>query len=139
MATKLAPFSRLSTATSSGYFSSAPRPLLPARATNEGVVKFNQVGKPVETTSVRHCLPELAKHVAGSDPGNIKKLGNTKSGDAAFVGSQEVNGPFHSGRGSQYCSHDFQKLLKNHRILSSMSRKGDYWDNAVAESFFGSL
>jgi len=46
---------------------------------------------------------------------------------------------FHSDRGSQYCSRDFQKLLKNHGILSSMSRKGDCWDNAVAESFFGSL
>ena len=46
---------------------------------------------------------------------------------------------FHSDRGSQYCSHDFQNLLKNHGILSSMSRKGDCWDNAVAESFFGSL
>jgi len=46
---------------------------------------------------------------------------------------------FHSDRGSQYCSHDFQKLLKNHGVLSSMSRKGDCWDNAVAESFFGSL
>ena len=46
---------------------------------------------------------------------------------------------FHSDRGRQYCSHDFQKLLKNHGILTSMSRKGDCWDNAVAESFFGSL
>ena len=46
---------------------------------------------------------------------------------------------FHSDRGSQYCSHDFQKLLKNHGMLSSMSRKGECWDNAVAESFFGSL
>ena len=46
---------------------------------------------------------------------------------------------FHSDRGSQYCSHAFQKLLRNHGILSSMSGKGDCWDNAVAESFFGSL
>lgn len=46
---------------------------------------------------------------------------------------------FHSDRGSQYCSSDFQKLLNNHGILASMSRKGDCWDNAVAESFFGSL
>jgi len=46
---------------------------------------------------------------------------------------------FHSDRGSQYCSHDFQKLLKTHAIRSSMSRKGDCWDNAVAESFFGTL
>ncbi len=46
---------------------------------------------------------------------------------------------FHSDRGSQYCSNDFQKMLKTHKIISSMSRKGDCWDNAVAESFFGSL
>jgi len=46
---------------------------------------------------------------------------------------------FHSDRGSQYCSNDFQKMLKTHKMTSSMSRKGDCWDNAVAESFFGSL
>ena len=46
---------------------------------------------------------------------------------------------FHSDRGSQYCSNDFQKMLKKNRMLSSMSRKGDCWDNSVAESFFGSL
>jgi transposase InsO family protein len=46
---------------------------------------------------------------------------------------------FHSDRGSQYCSHDFQKLLKTHKMTCSMSRKGDCWDNAVAERFFASL
>jgi len=46
---------------------------------------------------------------------------------------------FHSDRGSQYCSLDFQRLLKRHKMLSSMSRKGDCWDNAVAESFFGTM
>jgi len=46
---------------------------------------------------------------------------------------------FHSDRGSQYCSTDFQKMLKAHGMVSSMSRKGNCWDNAVAESFFGSL
>ena len=46
---------------------------------------------------------------------------------------------FHSDRGSQYCSLDFQRLLKSHGLISSMSRKGDCWDNAVVESFFGSL
>jgi putative transposase len=43
---------------------------------------------------------------------------------------------FHSDRGSQYCSLDFQKLLKGQKLISSMSRKGDCWDNAVVESFF---
>ena len=46
---------------------------------------------------------------------------------------------FHTDRGSQYCSNDFQKLLKAHGMVSSMSRKGNCWDNAVVESFFGSL
>ena len=45
----------------------------------------------------------------------------------------------HTDRGNQYCSNDFQKVLKKHKMLSSMSRKGDCWDNAVAENFFGSL
>jgi putative transposase len=45
----------------------------------------------------------------------------------------------HSDRGSQYCSIEFQKMLDTHRMISSMSRKGNCWDNAVAESFFGSL
>ncbi|MDY0302055.1 MAG: integrase core domain-containing protein, partial [Trichlorobacter sp.] len=42
-------------------------------------------------------------------------------------------------RGSQYCSGDFQNILQTHGIICSMSRKGNCWDNAVAESFFGSL
>ena len=46
---------------------------------------------------------------------------------------------FHSDRGSQYCSSDFQTLLETYGMISSMSRKGNCWDNAVAESFFGSL
>ena len=45
----------------------------------------------------------------------------------------------HSDRGSQYASNVFRKLLKDNKIIGSMSRKGNCWDNAVAESFFGSL
>jgi putative transposase len=45
----------------------------------------------------------------------------------------------HSDRGSQYASHDYRNLLKTYGCVGSMSRKGDCWDNAVAESFFGSL
>lgn len=45
----------------------------------------------------------------------------------------------HSDRGSQYCSNDYQRLIKDHRLICSMSGKGDCWDNAVAESFFHSL
>ena len=45
----------------------------------------------------------------------------------------------HSDRGSQYASHAYQKLLKQHGMIPSMSRKGDCWDNAPVERFFGSL
>lgn len=45
----------------------------------------------------------------------------------------------HSDRGSQYCSLRYQSLLKNHRLIGSMSRKGNCWDNAIAESFFHTL
>ena len=45
----------------------------------------------------------------------------------------------HSDRGSQYAGSDYQKLLGIYGMICSMSRKGDCWDNAVAESFFHSL
>lgn len=45
----------------------------------------------------------------------------------------------HSDRGSQYASHKFQDLLETHGFICSMSRKGDCWDNAPAESFFHTL
>ena len=45
----------------------------------------------------------------------------------------------HSDRGSQYASKKFRTLLNTYVINGSMSRKGDCWDNAVAESFFGIL
>ena len=45
----------------------------------------------------------------------------------------------HSDRGTQYTSGDFQKVLDARGIVCSMSRRGDCWDNAVAESFFATL
>ncbi|MDR1075128.1 MAG: DDE-type integrase/transposase/recombinase, partial [Xanthomonadaceae bacterium] len=46
---------------------------------------------------------------------------------------------FHSDRGSQYASRAFCKLLGSHGWVPSMSRTGNPWDNAVAESFFATL
>ena len=45
----------------------------------------------------------------------------------------------HSDRGSQYCSHEYSKLLEHHGIKASMSRKGNCYDNAPMESFWGTL
>lgn len=46
---------------------------------------------------------------------------------------------WHTDRGSQYASYSHKDLLKENGITQSMSRKGNCWDNAVAESFFKSL
>jgi len=46
---------------------------------------------------------------------------------------------FHSDRGSQYTSREFTDLLADHKMLQSLSRPRQCWDNAVAESFFASL
>src|SRR4030095_2891979 len=45
----------------------------------------------------------------------------------------------HSDRGSQYASGDYQQVLARHGVVCSMSRRGNCWDNAVAESFFATL
>lgn len=46
---------------------------------------------------------------------------------------------WHTDRGSQYASNSHRQLLAEHGIVQSMSRKGNCWDNAVAESFFHTL
>jgi putative transposase len=46
---------------------------------------------------------------------------------------------FHSDRGVQYASNAFKKVIEKNGLVQSMSRKACCWDNAVAESFFGTL
>lgn len=46
---------------------------------------------------------------------------------------------FHSDRGSQYASRDFAALLRKHCVIQSMSRRGNCWDSAPIESFWGRL
>ncbi len=45
----------------------------------------------------------------------------------------------HTDRGSTYTAEKYRSVLSDHGMVSSMSRKGNCWDNAVSESFFGSL
>ncbi|MGI2106527.1 MULTISPECIES: IS3 family transposase [unclassified Shewanella] len=45
----------------------------------------------------------------------------------------------HSDQGVQYASHQYRRILRLHKFVGSMSKKGCCWDNAVVESFFGSL
>lgn len=45
----------------------------------------------------------------------------------------------HSDRGSQYCAHEYRRLVDQFKMRASMSRKGDCYDNAPMESFWGKL
>ncbi len=45
----------------------------------------------------------------------------------------------HTDRGSQYCSHDYQKILRQHKFKVSMSGKGNCYDNAAVETFFKTI
>lgn len=45
----------------------------------------------------------------------------------------------HSDRGSQYCSKEYQKLLEKRGFICSMSRRGNCWDNAPMEAFWGKM
>lgn len=55
--------------------------------------------------------------------------------------TRHLEGPLvhHTDRGVQYASTEYRRRLEERRVTSSMSRKGDCWDNAVAESFFSTL
>ena len=61
----------------------------------------------------------------------------TKAWKMAAINRQIEKGMiFHSDRGVQYSSKEFRDLIKPYDIVQSMSRKGNCWDNAVAENFF---
>lgn len=45
----------------------------------------------------------------------------------------------HSDRGSQYCSYQYRQIIEKHGLAGSMSRKGNCYDNAPIESFWGQL
>ena len=57
-------------------------------------------------------------------------------GQRSFVAGDLLH---HSDRGVQYASAEYRQLLCDHGIVGSMSRRGNCWDNAVAESFFSRL
>jgi len=63
-----------------------------------------------------------------------------KALDAAWIRSGQPWGVLlHSDRGSQYCSNAYQSLLKRYGFVCSMSRKGNCWDNAPMEAFWGKM
>ena len=67
------------------------------------------------------------------------KLVNDAMTMALFQRKPEKGLIWHTDRGSQYASESHRSIIKDHKIVQSMSKKGDCWDNAVAESFFHTL
>jgi transposase InsO family protein len=60
--------------------------------------------------------------------------------DMAFTQRRPPGGlVFHSDRGCQYTSSDYAQLARRHGVVLSVGRKGECWDNAVAESFFATI
>ncbi len=58
----------------------------------------------------------------------------------AMVAKRPAKGLIHhSDRGSQYCSHEYRSILDRFGLIASMSRKGNCFDNAPMESFWGTL
>jgi transposase InsO family protein len=86
-------------------------------------------------------LDLFSRRVVGwaSSENNDTALALTALGKALRVRRPRPGLLHHSDRGSPYASDDYRTKLRAHHICPSMSRKGDCWDNAVAESFFASL
>lgn len=71
---------------------------------------------------------------------NLRTEGVAKAFSRAIKRKRPPTGLIvHSDRGVQFASAEFRDLLKEHKLLQSMSRKGNCYDNAVQESFFHSL
>ncbi|OSM05933.1 putative integrase catalytic subunit [Magnetofaba australis IT-1] len=72
-----------------------------------------------------------------------ERMTQALTGAALFRAVQQKRPPpgliHHSDRGSQYCAHNYQAILKQFGMQASMSRKGNCYDNAPMESFWGSL
>jgi transposase InsO family protein len=77
-----------------------------------------------------HLSKSLQIDIVTSTIDNLIKLKSFKLDKEAFV---------HSDQGSHYTSPIFQNLLKKHNLGQSMSRRGNCWDNAPQESFFGHM
>ena len=72
-------------------------------------------------------------------PRNDTKLVSTAFRDMRRRGHGGNGCILHSDRGSTYSSSEYQELISSNDMLSSMSRKGDCWDNAPMESFWGKM
>ena len=77
-------------------------------------------------------VPLVCKHPGKPDHSHLEIFRHTE-----YIPAENVI--VHSDQGSQYGSDDWQRFCRANNLAPSMSRRGNCWDNAVAESFFSSL
>ena len=95
---------------------------------------------------------EVSMSLGGSDPLYGQKMIGLSMGsrmtkdlvigalEEAYRRSGRPSGTIvHSDRGSQYCSNEYRKKLEEYGLVCSMSRKGNCWDNAPMETFWGKM
>ncbi|MDB5214507.1 MAG: Mobile element protein [Myxococcaceae bacterium] len=111
-------------------------------------LKGRQKRRLCRTTHSNHSHPiapnVLERDFATDVPNEVWVADVTLSALAALTAALRSRQPrsglvHHSDRGSPYASDDYRDALRLRGIVASMSRKGDCWDNAVAESFFATL
>lgn len=82
------------------------------------------------------------KKIMGHDvSASLEMGGSLRALEMAFKKRSYVNKPIihHSDRGLQYCSNEYQKILKDKRVSTSMTEKQDIYENAIAERVNGVL
>ena len=86
-------------------------------------------------------LDLYSRRVIGWAMGHAADRGAGRAGPHDGAGEPDPTAGLlhHSDRGSQYAATSYQQLLDEHGMTPSMSRKGNCWDNACVESFFGTL
>ena len=104
-----------------------------------GDITYLKVGRKWHYLSV--FIDLFSRIVVGWDlSDSLDRQSTIKAFNKALMGRNPSAGLLvHSDRGVQYVSHEFRDFLKQKDFTQSMSRKGNCWDNAVAESFFHTL
>lgn len=110
--------------------------------------KTNPYRKMAKATKEHRVLPNvLNREFKQEIPGKVLSknlkldfvLCTVKNLVKAHKGILTKESTIHSDQGVHYTSPKFQKLLKRYGLQQSMSRRGNYWDNAPQESFFGHM
>lgn len=104
-----------------------------------GDIKYLKIGPKWFYLSV--FIDLFSRIVVGWDlSDSLERFSTIRALNKAIMRRRPASGlMIHSDQGIQYASRDFRAVLSKHGFVQSMSRKGNCWDNAVAESFFASL